>query len=104
MARADLLKKSFEGYQSRDDRGFRAVAAAIVEDERRKQHPVLANELQNSLPWAVDATGGRSAASAWAAAGTRHQHPQFARGTPDRYLPRRPPVGDTGNHNSGRNR
>lgn len=103
MARADLLKKLFESYQSRDDRGFRAVAAAIVEDEGRKRHPALANELQDSLPWAVDGTGGRSAASAWAAAGT-HQHRQFARGTPDRYLRHRPPVGDTENHNSGRNR
>ena len=49
MARADLLKKLFQTYQRRDDRGFREVAAAIVEDERRKHHPVLANELQRIL-------------------------------------------------------
>ena len=49
MARADLLKRLFEAYQRRDEQGFRAVATEIVEDERRKQHPVLANELQRIL-------------------------------------------------------
>ena len=46
MARADLLKKLFDTYQRRDDRGFRAIALEIVEEERKKHHPVLANELQ----------------------------------------------------------
>ncbi len=49
MARADLLKKLFETYQRRDDEGFRAVASRIVEEERKKQHPVLAKELQRIL-------------------------------------------------------
>ena len=49
MARADLLKKLFETYQRRDDEGFRAAALEIVEEERKKQHPVLANELQRIL-------------------------------------------------------
>lgn len=49
MARADLLKKLLETYQRRDDAGFRSIAGEIIEEERRKQHPVLANELQRIL-------------------------------------------------------
>lgn len=49
MARADLLKKLFEAYQRRDDQVFRQAATEVIEDERRKQHPVLANELQRIL-------------------------------------------------------
>ena len=46
MARADLLKKLFETYQRRDDAGFRGIASEIIDEERKKQHLVLANELQ----------------------------------------------------------
>jgi hypothetical protein len=49
MARADLLKKLFESYQSRDDNAFRATADELINEERKKQHPVLANELQRIL-------------------------------------------------------
>lgn len=49
MARADLLKKLFISYQSRDDAGFRAAASEIVDEERKKHHPILANELQRIL-------------------------------------------------------
>lgn len=49
MARADLLKKLFESYQSRDDKAFRATADEMINEERKKQHPVLANELQRIL-------------------------------------------------------
>lgn len=49
MARADLLKKLFETYQRRDDAGFRSIASEIIKEERKKQHPVLANELQRIL-------------------------------------------------------
>ena len=49
MARADLLKRLFVSFQQRDDIGFRAAASEIVEDERRKQHAILANELQRIL-------------------------------------------------------
>ncbi len=49
MARADLLKKLFESFQSRDDATFRSVAAEVVEEERKKHHTVLANELQRIL-------------------------------------------------------
>lgn len=55
MARADLLKKLFESFQKRDDTAFRSVASEIIEDERKKQHPVLANELNRIL-----ANGSRS--------------------------------------------
>ncbi len=49
MARSDLLKRLFEGYQCRDDKLFRAAAEEIISEERMKQHPVLANELQRIL-------------------------------------------------------
>lgn len=64
MARADLLKQLFETYQRRDDSGFRAVASEIIDEERKKQHPVLANELQRILSNGVrsmeEARGGRA--------------------------------------------
>jgi hypothetical protein len=49
MARADLLKRLFESYQGRDDKGFRSAAEEIIGEERKKQHPVLANELQRIM-------------------------------------------------------
>ena len=49
MARADLIKRLFECYQKRDDAGFRATADEIVAEERKKHHPVLANEIQRIL-------------------------------------------------------
>ncbi|MCP3995057.1 MAG: ATP-binding protein [bacterium] len=49
MARADLLKGLFQSFQKRDDAAFRSVATEIIEDERKKHHPVLANELQRIL-------------------------------------------------------
>ena len=49
MARADLLKKLFLSYQKRDDKSFRNAADELIEEERKKQHPVLANELERIL-------------------------------------------------------
>jgi hypothetical protein len=49
MARADVLKKLLRSYQRRDDRAFREVVAQIIEEERRKHHPVLANELEQII-------------------------------------------------------
>jgi SpoVK/Ycf46/Vps4 family AAA+-type ATPase len=46
MARADLMKKLFQSYQKRDDQNFRAVAEELISEERKKQHVVLANELE----------------------------------------------------------
>ena len=49
MARADLIKRVFESYKRRDDNEFRAAAMEIVEEERKKRHTVLANDLQKIL-------------------------------------------------------
>jgi AAA+ superfamily predicted ATPase len=49
MARSDLLRRLFAAYSRSDDRGFRAVATEIIADERRKQHGLLAAELEQAL-------------------------------------------------------
>lgn len=49
MARADLLKKLFTGYQRRDDQAFRQAAEELIVEERKKQHSILANELERIL-------------------------------------------------------
>lgn len=49
MARADLIKRLFESHQHRDDVAFRETAEEIIVEERKKHHPVLANELQRIL-------------------------------------------------------
>ena len=89
MARADLLKKLFETYQRRDDEGFRAAAREIVEEERKKQHPVLASELQRILTNGVRSMQGvRRADSAFDSVpmdGDRRT-PLIAIRQPDRYL------------------
>lgn len=49
MARADLIKKLFQSYQRRDDRAFREAAEEIIQEERKKHHPVIANELEQVM-------------------------------------------------------
>ena len=49
MARADLLKKLLAGYQRRDDAAFRQAAEELILEERKKQHSILANELERIL-------------------------------------------------------
>ena len=49
MARADLLKKLFHGFRNRDERAFTEAAQEIIQEERRKHHPVVANELERIL-------------------------------------------------------
>jgi SpoVK/Ycf46/Vps4 family AAA+-type ATPase len=49
MARSDLLKKLFRGYRAGDDRTFLEAAREIVDDERKKSHVILANELTRIL-------------------------------------------------------
>jgi len=49
MARSDLLKKLFRSYQGRNDPAFLDAAREIIDDERKKQHISLANELQRIL-------------------------------------------------------
>jgi hypothetical protein len=45
MARSDLLKKLFRSYKGRNDPAFLDAAREIIDDERKKQHISLANEL-----------------------------------------------------------
>ncbi|MCA9167401.1 MAG: ATP-binding protein [Planctomycetales bacterium] len=49
MARADLLKKLFRSYRSRDDHGFAEAAQEVIEEERRKHHVTVANELERIM-------------------------------------------------------
>lgn len=49
MARSDLVKALFRTYRQGDDGGFRSTAEALIEDERRKRHDLLANELEAIL-------------------------------------------------------
>lgn len=49
MTRADVLKKLILSYKRGDDRTFRETVAQIVDEERKKHHPVLANELEKIL-------------------------------------------------------
>ena len=45
MARADLLKQLFRAYRESDRESFVDVARSIADEERKKHHPALANEL-----------------------------------------------------------
>ena len=60
MARADLLKKLFQSYQKRDDRTFQVAAEEIIDEERKKHHPVLANELEKILKNGVPELNSRT--------------------------------------------
>lgn len=46
MARADLLKKLFSSFRTNDRQGFTRIANEIIQDERKKNHRLLADELQ----------------------------------------------------------
>jgi len=46
MARADLLKKLFSSFKIDDRESFLKVANDIIEDERKKNHGILADELK----------------------------------------------------------
>ncbi|KAB4837410.1 ATP-binding protein, partial [Bacteroides thetaiotaomicron] len=46
MARADLLKKLFVSHKTGDHEAFYRVAQEIIEDERKKNHGILADELK----------------------------------------------------------
>jgi AAA+ superfamily predicted ATPase len=45
MARADLVKKLFSNFKTNNHDGFVRVANEIIEDERKKNHGILADEL-----------------------------------------------------------
>ena len=49
MASGDLLKKLFQSYKKRDDDSFYSTAARIISEEKRKNHNVLARDLQKIL-------------------------------------------------------
>ncbi len=49
MANGDLLRQLFRGYARRDDTTFRAAAEAIIQDERIKNHRLLADDLERIL-------------------------------------------------------
>ena len=49
MARADLLKQLFRAYRNSDRERFMDAARIIVDEERKKHHPLLANELNRIL-------------------------------------------------------
>lgn len=49
MARADLLKKLFSSFRLDDKKMFHAVASEIIEDERKKNHNILAEDLRTIL-------------------------------------------------------
>jgi SpoVK/Ycf46/Vps4 family AAA+-type ATPase len=49
MARSDLLRQLFAAYSRGDDAAFRAAALQIVADERRKEHRLLAADLEEAI-------------------------------------------------------
>lgn len=49
MARADLLKKLFSSYNNNDRESFLKTAQEIITDERKKNHTLLADELERVL-------------------------------------------------------
>lgn len=49
MARADLLKKLFSSYTNNDRELFLKIAQEIIADERKKNHALLADELEKVL-------------------------------------------------------
>jgi len=90
MARADLLKKLFDSYQRRNDQAFRQAAVEVIEDERKKQHPVLANELQrilaNGVRSLIDAPRGTSHGLDPVPVDSERRTPLLAIRDPDRYF------------------
>lgn len=49
MVNGDLLRQLFRGYSKRDDTTFRAAAEAIIQEERVKNHRLLADDLERIL-------------------------------------------------------
>lgn len=48
-ANGDLLRRLFRSYTKRDDTGFRAAAQTLIEEERAKNHRLLADDLEHIL-------------------------------------------------------
>jgi SpoVK/Ycf46/Vps4 family AAA+-type ATPase len=49
MAKSDLIKRLFRSFKTRDEKEFMRSAFEIIEDERKKHHIVLANELDSII-------------------------------------------------------
>ncbi|MDA8226570.1 MAG: ATP-binding protein [Desulfitobacterium hafniense] len=49
MARGDLLKKLLVAYNRGEDKAFKEISMEIIKDERKKNHNVLADQLQRIL-------------------------------------------------------
>jgi hypothetical protein len=49
MARADLLKKLFSSFNNEDRELFLKTAHEIIEDERKKNHSILADDLEQAV-------------------------------------------------------
>jgi ATP-dependent Clp protease ATP-binding subunit ClpA len=49
VARADLLRRLFRSYKGRNDPAFLEAAREIAEEERKKHHPALADDLLRIL-------------------------------------------------------
>ncbi|HEX5493350.1 MAG TPA: ATP-binding protein, partial [Mycobacteriales bacterium] len=49
MTRSDLLRRLLASYGKGDDAGFRTVAEEIIAEDRRKNHQLLARELEYEL-------------------------------------------------------
>src|SRR5687767_8885662 len=49
VARADLLKRLFRSYKGKNDAAFLEAARELAEEERRKHHQALADELLRIL-------------------------------------------------------
>jgi hypothetical protein len=56
VARSDLVKALLRSYQQGDDAAFKSAAEAVITDERRKRHDLLADELTAIL---ADSPGDR---------------------------------------------
>jgi SpoVK/Ycf46/Vps4 family AAA+-type ATPase len=59
MANGDLLRKLFRGYTKHDAVAFRSAAEAIIQEERAKNHRLLADDLEQILLNGVPANGDR---------------------------------------------
>lgn len=60
MARGDLIKDLFLSYKRGDNEAFLSTATAIAEEERKKHHIVLANELTRILKNSTPARSSQS--------------------------------------------
>lgn len=49
MARSELLRRLFLSYAHGDDANFHVAARALIAEERRQNHRVLAAELEHAL-------------------------------------------------------